>query len=61
MSPISFILFQETFDGTHPALIRRSIFGLTRAYNKLPQYTVSSITSMYTERTGAELEPLSGG
>ena len=25
-------LFQETFDGTHPALIRRSIFELTRVY-----------------------------
>ena len=35
-------LFMETFDGTHPALIRRSIFGLTRAYNKLPQHIVDS-------------------
>ena len=35
-------LFQETFDGTHPALIRRSIFGLTRVYNKLPQHVVDS-------------------
>ena len=33
-------LFQETFDGTHPAPIRRSIFGLTRVYNKLPQHIV---------------------
>ena len=35
-------LFQETFDGTHPALIRRSIFGLTGVYNKLPQHIVDS-------------------
>ena len=35
-------LFQETFDGTHPALIRRSIFGLTRVYNKLPQHIVDN-------------------
>ena len=33
-------LFQETFDGTHPALIRHSIFG--RVYNKLPQHIVDS-------------------
>ena len=26
-------MLQETFDGSHPALIRRSIFGLTRVYN----------------------------
>ena len=36
-SRLFFNLFQETFDGTHPALIRRSIFGLTRVYNKLHQ------------------------
>ena len=33
-------LFQETLDGTRPALIRLCIFGLTRVYNKLPQHIV---------------------
>ena len=33
-------LFQDMFDGTHPALIRRSIFGPTHVYNKLPQHIV---------------------
>ena len=35
-------LFQESFDGTHPALTRRSVFGLARVYNKLPPHIVDS-------------------
>ena len=61
-------LFQETFDGTHPALIRRAISGSRVSTTSSPNtlWTVnfatnSSITSMYTHRTDAELEPLRGG
>ena len=35
-------MLEETFHGSRPALIRRSIFGLTRVYNKLPQHIVDS-------------------
>ena len=59
-------LFQETFGG-HSALILRSIFGPSVSTTSSPNTlctvnlaTNPSIASMYTQRTDAELEPLSG-